>query len=386
MNKTVTKEDLLLNDKEIIEGLFRKYSNERWVLNKQEIRSKIKSIWGGKWAQLNHLLQYDHLKFGLKSGIVYNNVGFSGKLTFLIDSTHDTSIKLSTLKQIRSDLLILSDSVQVRYGTSHKMKMKLTSPEIKFLREFISLCEEDASVKMERRKQMEQEELEKRSQEIKQLQDDKSNLLKELDKDGNGVIDVIEGGDDFMKLFRKHQKLIQEFDVSYINNLVKVSNFLKLKKDNIQSIFKEISKTKNQKELESNVSFLKEQIQGYQLVLFHSLHLINSIVQGDLITVNEIYEDFDKLKIFKSDHEREVSEKLDNIGEGLSSLMVSINQMERSMVQRLQQLSYVTQEGFSHLNDSLTKELQSINSNIDTTNLFSMISSYQLYRINKKLN
>ena len=122
----------------------------------------------------------------------------------------------------------------------------------------------------------------------------------------------------------------------------------------------------------------------FEVVLFHSLSLITSIVEDDLITVNEIYEEFDKLKMFKTDHEKEVSQKLSDIGDGLSTLMYSINSMERNIVSGLNTLSYVTEEGFSDLNSSLSRELQSIDSSIQSNNLLTGIQTYQLYKINKQ--
>ena len=107
-------------------------------------------------------------------------------------------------------------------------------------------------------------------QRLKELKISQTNVLSELDKDGNGIIDVIEGGDDFMKLFRKHQSVIKDFDKNYINHLVKISNYLKTKRSNIQQIFLEIRKTKNQSQLDENVGLLKNQIHTYEVVLFHS--------------------------------------------------------------------------------------------------------------------
>jgi hypothetical protein len=220
------------------------------------------------------------------------------------------------------------------------------------------------------------------SQKKEELEDKKINILNDLDKDGNGIIDIIEG-DDFMSLFRKHQSIIKEFDKQYINYLVKISSYLKIKKNNIQNIFSEISKINNQSKLIENVGLLKNQIHTYEVVLFHSLNMITSIVEDDLITVNEIYEEFDKLKIFKSDHEKEVSQKLSDIGDGLINLMYSINSMERNIVSGLNNLSYITQDGFSDLNNSLTRELESIGSSIETNNLLTGIQTYQMYKINK---
>ena len=47
---------------------------------------------------------------------------------------------------------------------------------------------------------------------MKVLSKGTNKILKQLDKDGNGIIDMIEGDDDFMKLLRKHQSVIIEFD------------------------------------------------------------------------------------------------------------------------------------------------------------------------------
>lgn len=232
-------------------------------------------------------------------------------------------------------------------------------------------------------KKLKNEEKLNKEKRIKSLKKSQSKILDELDKDGNGIIDIIEGNDDFMKLFRKHQILIKEFDKHYINNLVKISNYLKTKRKNIQKVFTEIVKTENETELENNVGLIKNQIHTYELILYHSLQLINSIVQDDFVTVNEIYEEFDRLKIFKSDHEKEVSEKLTDIKVGLVDLLSSINLMERNIVGGLNELSYMTGEGFSNLNSSLKRELKNIQSGIGFNNLLTGIQTYQMYKINK---
>lgn len=224
---------------------------------------------------------------------------------------------------------------------------------------------------------------EKKEKKLKEFKKSQTNVLTEFDKDGNGIIDIIEVNDDFMKLFRKHQIIIKSFDQNYINNLVKVSNYLKTKRKNIQEIFTEITNTKNEKQLETQVGLLKNQIHTYEQIFYHSLQLINSIVQDDFITVNEIYEEFDKLKIFKSDHEREVSEKLSDIKFGLTDLMYSINKMEMNIVSGLNELTYITSDGFSNLNNSLSNELKSIQSTIGFNNLLTGIQTYQMYKINK---
>ena len=186
-----------------------------------------------------------------------------------------------------------------------------------------------------------------------------------------------------MKLFRKHQQKIIHIDKDFVNRFVKISNYLKTKQSNIQKIFSSIKKSNTQNQLEECVGMLNNQIHTYEILLFHSINMITSIAENDLITVNEIFEEFDKLKVFKSDHEKEISEKLDKIGDGLQNLMYTINRMERSMIDGLSNLSYVTEQGFSDLNESVTGELNSINSSIKFNNLLTGIQTYQMYKINK---
>jgi len=58
--------------------------------------------------------------------------------------------------------------------------------------------------------------------------------------------------------------------------------------------------------------------------------------------------------------------------------------MERNIVKGLNELNYTTQEGFASLSQSVTRELQSIDSSVKFNNLLTGISTYQLYKINKQ--
>ena len=225
---------------------------------------------------------------------------------------------------------------------------------------------------------------------LKEISDDKENLrvktlkkshtkiIRELDKDGNGEVDVIEGND-FNTLLKKHQKSIVEVDRNYVQQFVKVSSYLKTKKGNVQSIFNSIKDTPNQEVLNEYVEILKGEIHTYNLILFNSLNMIVSLVEDDMITFYEIHEMFDTLNIFDSKHEKDVSQKLTNIGDGLESLMYEIRDMGNKISNSIEQLSYVTEESTRMLNNSLGK----INSSLDTNNLLTMIQTYQTYKINK---
>jgi methyl-accepting chemotaxis protein len=229
-------------------------------------------------------------------------------------------------------------------------------------------------------KKREQERL-KEEQRLKKLEISQTNILSELDKDGNGEVDVIEGND-FNTLLKKHQKSIVEVDRNYVQQFVKVSSYLKTKKGNIQSIFNSIKDTPNQEVLNEYVEILKDEIHTYNLVLFNSLNMIVSLVEDDMITFYEIHEMFDTLNMFDSKHEKDVSQKLTNIGDGLKDLMYEVRRMGNKISSSIQELSYVTEES----NRQLTNQLSEIDSTMKVGNLINTINTYQNYKNNRRLN
>jgi hypothetical protein len=107
--------------------------------------------------------------------------------------------------------------------------------------------------------------------------------------------------------------------------------------------------------------------------------MIVSLVEDDMITFYKIHNSFDKLNIFNSNWENEVSQKLTNIGNGLSNLMYSVEEMGQNISNEIGQLSYVTEES----NRMLSNQLQDIDSSLQTNNLLTGIQTYQMYKINK---
>jgi len=208
--------------------------------------------------------------------------------------------------------------------------------------------------------------------------------IQKLDVDANGLIDVIEGGDDFLNLLKKYQSNIIEVDRSYVQHFVKLSNYLRTKRDNLQQIFLSLKELSDVSEMEKYSDILKNSIHSYELLLFHSINMITSLVDDDMITFYEIYESLDKLNIFNSNWENEVSQKLGEIGDGLQSLMSQVHQMEINVSNRLENLSYVTQESFKNLNKSVTRELRGIESSMKFNNLLTSVQTYQMYKINKQ--
>ena len=216
---------------------------------------------------------------------------------------------------------------------------------------------------------------------LNNLKQSQTNVLSELDKDGNGEVDVIEGND-FNLLLKKHQKSIVEIDRTYVQQFVKISGYLKTKEKNIQSIFNLIKDTPNQEVLNEYVEVLKDDIHSYNLILFNSLNMIVSLVEDDMITFYEIHEMFDTLNMFDSKHEKDVSQKLTNIGDGLESLMYEIRDMGNKISNSIDELSYVTEQS----NEQLSNQLSEIDSTMKVGNLINTINTYQNYKNNRRLN
>lgn len=207
-------------------------------------------------------------------------------------------------------------------------------------------------------------------------------IISVLDKDDNGYVDLVDG-ESFNKILNKNQKSIIEIDKLYIQKFVKISSYLKTKRNNTQLIFESITHTKNETELSELVNLLKNQIHTYELLVFHSISMVTSLLESDLISFYEIYESFDQLGVFNSNWENEVSNKLSNIGDGIKDLMYSIYHMEESIVNSLDNLSYVTQDSFQDLRTSIDSQLSSIDSSLQINNLLTGIQTYQMYKINQ---
>ena len=135
--------------------------------------------------------------------------------------------------------------------------------------------------------------------------------------------------------------------------------------------------------LEHLSTILKNQIQEYHLLLVHSLSMLTAVTKNDLILFYDIYETFDRLNVFDSNWQKELSNQLTGINDNISNLISHVESMENNLLDGLNQLSYTNQKSFDSLKTSISKELDSIDSSIGFNSLLTGISTYQLYKINK---
>jgi hypothetical protein len=314
--------------------------------------------------------------FGLKTGIVFST---NGSIYFLYGKNHDDYFEIN-LEYGHDDKLKI-DGNKIYNSDNANKNINSNQDDILVLIDFLKFFKEiKNNFEIEIKKNVTEE---NQLLEIKKerLTVTKQKELSNFDKDSDGKIDLIENG--FNKLLSQSQKSIISVDKNYIHQFVKVSNYIKNKQQNTQKIFESIIETNSHEELEEMIGMLKNQIHSYELLVFHSINMVGSLVSEDFITFYEIYESFDKLGMFNSNWENEVTEKLSSIGSKLDDLMYSIYNMEQNIISELSHLSYVSQKSFKELNISISTQLKEVESSVNTNNLLASIQAYQLYKINK---
>ena len=389
--------NITINGFGVLESLFKKNENRECILNKDDLRNRINETSFLKKNEINkwdlNLIGTNDYHFGLISGIVV----CKSKIVFLFFNTEGEpegildevwemwdkkSISINKLSLSEINKIIVEESNLIIDLNTEKFNFELNPDEIKFFKEFINNCKNEIE---SRSKEIDLEIVENEIREkerIEKLNNNKDDILKVFDDDGNGIIDIIEGQDDFMNLFKKHQKSIIEVDRIYVQQFVKVSTYLKTKKENIQSIFNSLKDITYQESLDEYIKILQDEIHTYNLILFNSLNMIVSLVEDDMITFYEIHEKFDELNMFNSKHEKDVSQKLTNIGVGLNELMYEIRNVGITISDSIQELTYVTE----NTNKQLTVQLGDIGSTLKVGNLINTINTYQNYKTKRRLN
>ena len=379
-------------------NFYNKVKDKPNVLNSEYLYSRRNKLFNNTiWDNQSFLISRNII-FGLKSGICFEQSEYYFAIHFAIRGDYSWTIHPAYNKPNLKYNENWIGNMIVSEGTWRKKKITEDDYQIliEFFKELDILAtkfdqdlENEQAQKMEAKKQSEIEETERLEREKEQLKESKQLFIQKLDTDNNGEIDLIDN--DFPKLLSKYQKDIIAIDKSYIHQFVKVSNYISTKKNNIQQIFKSIDKSNSKSDLDKIAELIQGQVYTYNLLVFHSLNMIEALVGSeDLITFYEIYEKFDKIGIYNSNWENEVSSKLTSIGSNISSLgnkldslLNAIAKMEKSIVSEISDMNYSVQESFGELNNSLSASLKSINSSIDVNNLFTVINTYQLYKINK---
>lgn len=221
-----------------------------------------------------------------------------------------------------------------------------------------------------------------------ELGDRRDEIFEGLPLDSNRGLLLMDCSD-LDKVLKANQEAIISIDRSYIQKFVKASQYLKTKKKNIETIFDALVKSKNIVELDRLFEMLMGEINTYNLVLLHSLNMVSTLVDDDMISFYETYELFDSLNMFDSQWERDTAQRLDgisdqiqsmneNLGSLLQDILIQSQRMEERIVKGINNLSQITASGFS----SMEAKLGAVHS---TLKLNTLIGAVQLYQTNRRL-
>lgn len=215
-------------------------------------------------------------------------------------------------------------------------------------------------------------------------------ITQEFDKDGNGVLDILEGDNVIMELLEKYEKEITEFDYKQVQNFIKLDKFMGQKKKDLETIFDVLKGVDDMKNYEEIIEIFRKSIENYNLLLIHSLNMIVSLKDKKMIIFYEIFETFDKLNVFNSNWENEISQKLISINDNVSKLthkleevIFSIKTLELNLSSQILNLSYITKLSYEGVKNSVTSEIKSLQGSMGVNNLLTGIQTYQSYLLRK---
>jgi hypothetical protein len=125
------------------------------------------------------------------------------------------------------------------------------------------------------------------------------------------------------------------------------------------------------------------------ILLYHFVNMMNSLLKNDLVSYNRIYQKLDELEIFNTKWENQIKEQLVNINTNMSSLIDRIDflkdtiiEVGQNIVHGLQNLEYSTMNGFNDMKISV----KGVNDSINFNNLLTGVQLYKMYQIKKELN
>ena len=127
--------------------------------------------------------------------------------------------------------------------------------------------------------------------------------------------------------------------------------YLKDKKANINVVFDAIKFESDELLIIEYSGILKNEINTYHSILANGISMLVALINEDFISYEEIYESLDRINLFDSQWEKDVSQKLTNIGNGLNDLLYEMQESNERIIDELSNLTYATESGFIDLSN-----------------------------------
>ena len=252
------------------------------------------------------------------------------------------------------------------------------------LNDFVLDFSRDIRLSIDRENEIKLNEKTKTVQKVNRL------ILEEFDVNQNGELDILDCDDVLLDIVEKNQDTIVEIDFKLIKSFVSLNNYIKTKKSNLKRIFKIFQGVEENSELEIVLDVLRMSIQNYDYLVIHSTNMVVSLLTKDMISYYEIYETFDKLGVFESNWEKEISikitsidSKLNDVISSLKNVINSIYSMEKTISNDMKNLTYYSRKSYQTLNSSVKeelKELRSIRDGIRLNNTLTLFDTIDFFR------
>ena len=206
-------------------------------------------------------------------------------------------------------------------------------------------------------------------------------IIERIDKNNNGIVDGLEHKG-FDLYLNSNEKKISKIKKEHVKDFVMISNHLNEYKKNIQSTFNSISETKNEQNLKHYVDVIQKNIHGWQLLQANGIYMIDSLIDERNIQFFKLYQSFEKLGVFDTTWQKNISEQLQLLNFNISNLIDSTESMSDGIISAIGDLTYATEQQ----TEKISGNISSLDSSVKFGNLLSAINIYQNYRIGKKLN
>lgn len=145
-------------------------------------------------------------------------------------------------------------------------------------------------------------------------------------------------------------------------------------------------RAKAESAIKSLIEYFRREIFIYQNEVSLGFVMVYSLTNNDLVTFYEIYNTFDKQRVFDSQFQKETSKNMEELKTGINELNANI----KTLISKFDNINDELTYQFSQLNSSLVlyqskiiDGLKSVNSKLAFNNMLTGIQTYQLYKINK---
>jgi len=142
-------------------------------------------------------------------------------------------------------------------------------------------------------------------------------------------------------------------------------------------------------DIKTLLNYYRKEIFIYENEISLGFVMVLSLSQNDLMTFFEVYNTFDKQRVFDSQYQREVTKNLDEIKKGVSQL----NHNVMNLIGKIESLNEALSTQLFQINSNLVdyqsqiiEGLNNVDSKLAFNNILSGIQNYQLHKINSNVN